>query len=385
MSPSKAIIKIFKFTGGTMSAKRLEKLKRLMAEKEFSAVAVNAGPSLTYLTGLHFHLMERPVVVVFTPDDEPTVILPELEQAQLAQLSFPAKICAYGENPATWPEVFAEALRKLDFPGKKIGVEPTQLRVLEYEYLRAACGDAHFTDGSMLLAALRSIKEQEEIASMRQAVKIAEAALEATLPLITLGITEKEIASELFMQLIRHGSDPLLPFSPIVSSGPNGANPHARPSARQLVAGELLVIDWGASFNGYMSDLTRTFAVGEIDAEAQKIHTIVQQANAAGRGAGKPRVSCAAVDKATREVIEEAGYGQFFTHRTGHGIGMECHEEPYMRGDNDQLLVSGMTYTVEPGIYLAGRNGVRIEDDVLVTEDGAESLSSMSREIRLVG
>lgn len=368
-----------------MSVTRLEKLKRLMAEKEFSAMAVNAGPSLTYLTGLHFHLMERPVVIVFTPDEEPTMILPELEQAQLAHLPFGAKIYAYGENPATWPQVFADALRKLDFPGKKIGVEPTQLRVLEYEYLRSACGDAHFTDGSSLLTELRAIKDQQEIACMRQAVQIAEAALEATLPIITIGSTEKEIASELFMQLIRQGSDPTLPFTPIVSGGPNGANPHARPSMRQLVAGDLLVIDWGASFNGYISDLTRTFAVGEIDAEAQKIHSIVQQANAAGRLAGRPGVSCAAVDKATRKVIDEAGYGQFFTHRTGHGIGMECHEEPYMRGDNEQLLVAGMTYTVEPGIYLTGRNGVRIEDDVLVTADGAESLSTMSREIRLVG
>ena len=122
---------------------------------------------------------------------------------------------------------------------------------------------------------------------MRQAVKIAEAALEATLPMIKIGVSEKEIASELFMQLIRQGSDTSLPFSPIVSGGPNGANPHAQPSMRQLVAGDLLVIDWGACCNGYMSDLTRTFAVGEIDAEAQKIHTIVQQANAAGRAAGK--------------------------------------------------------------------------------------------------
>ena len=145
-----------KVIGGKMSATRLEKLKRIMEEKEFSAVAVNAGPSLTYLTGLHFHLMERPVVIVFTPDDDPTIILPELEQAQLAHLPFTAKVYAYGENPATWPEIFADALRKLDFPGKKVGVEPTQLRVLEYEYLRSACGDAHFTDGSAAIGRVES-------------------------------------------------------------------------------------------------------------------------------------------------------------------------------------------------------------------------------------
>jgi Xaa-Pro dipeptidase len=125
-------------------------------------------------------------------------------------------------------------------------------------------------------------------------------------------------------------------------------------------------------------------AVGEIDAETEKIHKIVQRANSAGRAAGGPGVPCARVDQATRRVIEEAGYGPNFTHRTGHGIGMECHEEPYIRGDNEQLLEIGMAYTVEPGIYLAGKNGVRIEDDVVVTADGCESLSTMSREIRFL-
>ena len=117
---------------------------------------------------------------------------------------------------------------------------------------------------------------------------------------------------------------------------------------RQIAPGDLLVIDWGAGFNGYMSDMTRTFAVGEIDAESEKIHKVVQQANAAGRAAGKPGVSCGAVDKAARSVIEEAGYGRFFTHRTGHGIGMECHEEPYMRGDNELLLETGEWLLVSP-------------------------------------
>ncbi len=368
-----------------MSATRLQRLKESMDQKGFSAVAVNAGPSLTYLTGLHFHLMERPVVMIFTLDAEPTIILPVLEQAKLDQLPFPATVYAYGENPAEWSNIFREALLKLNLSGKKVGVEPSRLRLLEYDYLRSAGSEANFINGSEVFAALRSIKDTEEIACMRKAVEIAEAALEATLPMVKIGATEKEIASELFLQLLRHGSDTSLPFSPIISSGPNGANPHAQPSARQLVAGDMLVIDWGASFIGYSSDITRTFAVGEIDSEAENIHKIVQQANAAGRAAGRPGVSCATVDKATREVIKQAGYGLFFTHRTGHGIGMECHEEPYIRGDNEQLLKKGMTYTVEPGIYLAGRNGVRIEDDVLVTADGSESLSTINREIRVVG
>jgi Xaa-Pro dipeptidase len=371
--------------GEDMFAKRLHRLKRCMEEKGFSAVAANAGPTLTYLTGLHFHLMERPVVVVFTPTGDPTIILPELEEAKLADLPFPARVYAYGERPADWSRTFGDALASLNLSGGKVGVEPRQLRLLEYEYLRLAGADADFTDGSEIFAALRSIKDRQEITCMRKAVEIAEAALEATLPLVKIGMAEKDIAGELFLQLIRHGSETSLPFSPIVASGPNGANPHAQPSLRPIAAGELLVIDWGACFAGYMSDITRTFAVGELDEEAVKIHKIVQWANSAGRAAGKPGLPCASVDNATRTVIDEAGYGQFFTHRTGHGIGMECHEEPYMRGDNNQLLEEGMVYTVEPGIYLVGRKGVRIEDDVLVTADGAESLSTICREIRVIG
>jgi Xaa-Pro dipeptidase len=152
-----------------------------------------------------------------------------------------------------------------------------------------------------------------------------------------------------------------------------------------LKAGDLLVVDWGATFEGYISDLTRTLAVGKVDPEYRKIHDIVQAANAAGRAAGKPGVACAEVDRAARAVIESAGYGRYFTHRTGHGIGMEGHEDPYMRGDNLQLLEPGMAYTVEPGIYLPGRNGVRIEDNMMVTEAGVESLSDMPRELMTVG
>ena len=220
---------------------------------------------------------------------------------------------------------------------------------------------------------------------MRQAVKAAQAALEAVIPLIKIGMTEKDLAAELVVQMLWHGAQSEMPFAPIVSSGPNSANPHATPSDRSLGAGDLLVVDWGAAVDGYISDLTRTFAVGKVDEEYRKIHQIVLDANAAGRAVAMPGVPCANVDIAARTVIEKAGYGQYFTHRTGHGIGMEPHEDPYLRSGNMQLLAPGMTFTVEPGIYLPGRNGVRIEDNMVITKNGAECLSNMPRELRLVG
>jgi Xaa-Pro dipeptidase len=368
-----------------MPNKRFEKLAAALENTEFDAIALNPGPTLTYLTGLDFHLMERPVVLVYAPGKVPVIILPQLELQKLSGLPYELKAHPYGENPAEWGQSFRNALFELDLYGRTIGVEPRRMRVLELRLVESGAPGAHVIAAEKELASLRLCKDAEEIAKMRRAVQIAQDALEATLPQIKIGISEKEIAAELTVQLLRHGSEPEMPFSPIVSGGPNSANPHASPSGRKLQAGDLLVIDWGAAHEGYISDLTRTFAVGEVDDEYRKIHEIVQQANAAGRAAGKPGVACAEVDKAARSVIEAAGYGEYFTHRTGHGIGMEGHEEPYMRGDNQQLLETGMAYTVEPGIYLPGRNGVRIEDNMVVTENGCESLSNLPREIRIVG
>jgi Xaa-Pro dipeptidase len=368
-----------------MPVTRIEKFKIHMENRGWDGFVVNAGPSLTYLSGMHFHLMERPVVMFFTAEGDPLIILPHLEIPKLFDLPYNVSVHSYEENPESWAEVFAAALKGSGLnKGAKIGIEPRQLRLLEYQLLQTAVPEIEYLDGSTLIAELRSIKDAEEISAMTKAVKIAESALEETLSNVKIGVTEKEIASELFLQLLGHGSESSLPFAPMVAAGPNGANPHARPSARKLQSGDLLIIDWGACYDGYASDLTRTFAVGEPDQEALTIYQLVRRANRIGRQAGKAGVCCGAVDKATRGVIEQGGYGQFFTHRTGHGIGMECHEEPYIYGGNEKLLQIGNTYTVEPGIYLPGKNGVRIEDNLLVRQDSTESLSTMSRELRYI-
>ena len=368
-----------------MTASRLKKLTASLQATDLDAVALNPGSTMTYLTGAHFHLMERPVVLVVAPGQDPALILPELEMLKVDHFPYKVQAFPYGESPSEWKKAFRGAAQALGLDGKRIGVETERMRLLEYNFIRNSVISADFPDASEILALLRLHKDQEEIENMRMAVKVAEAALEATLPQIKIDMTERELASELVVQLLRNGSDASLPFTPIVSCGPNSANPHASPTNRKLQAGDLLVIDYGAAVNDYVSDITRTFAVGDVDTEFAKIHKIVQEANAAGRTAGKPGIPCADVDKATRTVIEESGYGQYFTHRTGHGLGMEGHEHPYMRGDNLQLLEPGMAYTVEPGIYLPGRNGVRVEDDVVVVESGSESLTTLPREMRVVG
>ena len=368
-----------------MTYVRFDKLNASLQNSDLDAVILNPGPTLTYLSGLQFHLMERPVVLLHAKDQDPAIVLPELELQKVVDLPYKLQVFAYPEKPSEWDNAFRKAVQALGLDGKRIGVEPRQLRLLEFRHVKNGAPEADYPDASDVLSGLRLRKDKAEVDTMRKAVKIAQDALEATIPFIKIGMTEHEISSELVVQLLKQGSNPEMPFSPIVSAGPNSANPHASPTERKLQAGDLLVVDWGAAYDGYISDLTRTFAMGEVDEEYSKIHKIVQEANAAGRAAGGPGVPCANVDKAARDVIEKAGYGQYFTHRTGHGIGMEGHEEPYMRGDNMQLLKAGMAYTVEPGIYLPGRNGVRIEDNVVVTENGVDVLSDMPREIRVVG
>ena len=368
---------------------RLEKLYTAMETSRLDAIAINPGPTLVYLTGLTFHLMERPVVMFFVPGKDPALVLPKLEMLKVQELPYRVDAFPYAEDPSTWDESFQMAAKLLNLEttgtsSKRIGIEPRALRLLEFRYIQGATPTADFPDASEALGSLRRCKDPLEVQKMRRAVEIAEAALEATLPLIKVGVSERELAAELTIQLLRQGSAPELPFAPIVSSGPNSANPHAAPSERLLQSGDLLVVDWGATFDGYISDLTRTFAIGAVDTELAKIHKIVQQANAAGRVAARPGIPAGDVDLAARSVIEQAGYGAYFTHRTGHGIGLEAHEEPYMRSDNAQILQPGMTFTIEPGIYLPARGGVRIEDNMLITEDGSVCLSGLVRMMQTI-
>lgn len=366
----------------TFYAKRLHHLQQLLQATHLDAIALNASPTLTYLTGLEVHLSERPVVGIFPASGKPALVLPELETGKLAALSERLEAFPYGENPNSWPAAFAQALRFCGLTQARIGVEPQWFRVLELRLLETAAPSVRIDSAETLITHLRSQKDQAEVAATRKALAVAWHALEATLPIIRPGVTEREVAAELTLQLLRAGSDPALPFSPIVAFGPESANPHAVPSDRPLKPPALILIDWGARIEGYCADLTRMFAFGRLDDELLRITQIVLKANEAARAEAGPGVSAAKVDQAARQMIEQAGYGQHFIHRTGHGLGLEIHEPPYIRSDNPEPLAPGMLFTIEPGIYLPGRGGARIEDDVLVTETGAETLSDYPRMLR---
>jgi Xaa-Pro dipeptidase len=374
-------IKMSTQKNGTPFEKRQAQLLNLMQNAGLEAVVLNPGHTMVYLTGLHFHLSERPVVVFFVPGVQPVVVYPELETAKIKALPYPVQAFPYGEDPVTWEEVFKAGADAAGINNLKVGVEPRALRVLELRLLESSAPKANFISAEESLAYLRMRKDPNEIDAMREAVMIAQRAIMETLEFIQQGKTERQIATELTLQVLKAGSDASIPFAPIVASGPNSANPHAVPSDRRLQKGDLLIIDWGACYEGYISDLTRTFAIGQVELEFERIAQIVASANEAGRSAARQGITAGEVDLITRTVIAEAGYGQYFTHRTGHGIGMEGHEAPYIYKESQLPLAAGMTFTIEPGIYLPDRGGVRIEDNVVITDEGAESLSDLPREL----
>ncbi len=360
---------------------RQQQLRESLIKNDFKAVALNPGPDLTYFSGLDFHLMERPVIGVFPAEGTPILILPELEQQKLNELDYEIRGFFYTEDQSSWQGVVTSALAETGLKSGKLGVVPRRLRMLELNYLEAALPKVDIVSAQPIISSLRMVKGDFEIELMGEASRIAECALTATLSAIKPGVTEKEIASKLVGRLLHHGSDPDLPFFPIVAFGPNSANPHAVPTTRELNLGDLVLIDWGANVEGYYSDITRTFAMGDIHPELEQIAEFVRKANAAGRSAVKAGATASSVDQAARKVIDEAGYGEFFIHRTGHGLGREAHEEPFISQYDKTILKTGMTFTIEPGIYLPNRGGVRIEDNVVVTEEGCTSLTHLPREL----
>ena len=367
-----------------MRKQRIAELRAQMASQGLDGLALVPGPNMIYFSGISSHISERPIILFIPVEDEMAIIIPSLEAMKAQDAGIPdERIFAWNDQEG-YEAAFQQAGAALQLAQWKLGVEKFNMRVFERELLQQTAPGIKTTHAEPLVYALRAQKDKSEIAAMEKAVLVAETALRSLLPRIETGMSEKQVAALLTQQLLAEGADSIA-FGPIVASGPNSASPHAWPTDRQLQVGDLLVIDWGVLVDEYPSDITRTFAVGQIDPELKHIYEIVKLANAAGKQAAKPGASGQDVDRAARKVINDAGYGEQFFHRTGHGLGLEVHELPNMVEGNQEPLQPGNVFTVEPGIYLAGRGGVRIEDDVVVTKAGHRSLTSFPRELISVG
>ncbi len=361
--------------------KRITRLQTLITNSELDLVAITTGPSQVYFSGLHFHLSERPAVLLVAANEEPAFIFPAFEADKVS--NGPVRLTAfpYQESLADWAGTFKSAVNRFRDGKICIGVEPTAMRFLELDLLGYQTDSIRFASAASMIETLRASKDQEEISHIRAAIRIAQTALEKTIPEIRAGVSEKEIANQLVINLLREGSDPELPFSPIVASGPNSANPHAVPGERLLCEGDLLIIDWGARYQGYISDITRTFAIGRIPPQLEEMYHVVKSANHTARKLRSTAFTGKMIDDAARSVISDASYGEAFLHRTGHGFGLEAHEPPYISAENTGVLQAGAAFTIEPGIYLRGVGGVRIEDDMCVLDGKLETLTTLPREL----
>ncbi|MBK8905916.1 MAG: aminopeptidase P family protein [Anaerolineaceae bacterium] len=367
-----------------MNQTRLHKLTQQILAHGVDGVALVPGPNMAYLSGIHSHVSERPIVLFFPADDDPAIVIPGLEAMKARAAGVPEdRIFAWSDDEG-YTSAFQQACAMLELSDYLLAVEALHMRVLELELLKRYAPGLTTTHAEPILMALRAVKDADEIAKMERAIAVAERAMERLIPQIEIGMTEKQVAAMLTQFQLEEGADAIA-FGPIVSTGPNGASPHATPTDRRLQEGDLLVIDWGCLVDGYPSDITRTFAVGELDPELRHVYETVKLANEQGVLASCPGATGQDVDRAAREVIDDAGYGDYFIHRTGHGLGVEVHEPPFMMEANTEPLIPGNVFTVEPGIYLPGRGGVRIEDDIVITEDGYRSLTTMTRELITVG
>jgi Xaa-Pro dipeptidase len=361
---------------------RLDALRRLQIANGVACVALVPGANLRYVTGLAMHLSERPTVAFIPAEGPLLLVLPELEAPGVrTRLAVDARLFTYRDEEGH-EHVFFQAAEELGLDGESIAVEYLAMRLLEMRRMEQAFPGSRLVAVEPWLPELRMAKDGTEIGDMRRAVGIAERAMQRLLDdgAIRPGRAELEVAADLKIAMLHEGGQGDA-FPPIVVAGPNSASPHAGPSQRPLAEGDLIVIDWGTTYEGYRSDITRTFVLGAPTPEMVKIHDAVLAANQSGRLAARPGIPAQEVDRAARRAITLAGYGQYFIHRTGHGLGLETHEPPYLVEGNLELLRPGMTFTVEPGIYLPGVGGVRIEDDVVVTEDGSETLTTLPREL----
>jgi Xaa-Pro dipeptidase len=359
---------------------RLNRLEHLLKEAQVDLLAIVPGANLRYLTGLEMHPSERISMALLPTMEQPLLLVPELEAAR-AQASIQVQPTLYTYTDQEGPgRAFERVASKLQLEAKTIAVEHLRMRVLELRQLERCGSGCQFVDGEPLLSRLRIVKDDAEIEAMRRASEVNGKAFQKLVAHIRHRETERALAAAWQKAALDAEGDEL-PDIPIVASGPNAASPHTEAGSRPLQEGDLVIVDGFLRSQGYYSDITRTYAVGEVDKELARVYSVVQEANAVAREIIKPGVTAEQVDAAARGVIENAGYGQYFVHRTGHGLGLEIHEPPYIVEGNKLALQPGMTFTVEPGIYLPGRGGVRIEDDVLVTEDGCETLTTLPREL----
>jgi Xaa-Pro aminopeptidase/Xaa-Pro dipeptidase len=345
-----------------MSAERLEKLRAWLAEEKLDAFVVSRAANLRYLTGF----TGEGVAVV----DESVLICTDSRFIVQAKEEAPEVESVAGADG----HLGQAAERLASSEASRAGFEADHLTYAGFETLEEKAPEVEFIPSKQVLARQRAVKDPREVELVEAAAAIADRAFEAVRPNIEPGVTEREVALDLERQMLLGGAEGVS-FPTIVAGGPNGAKPHATPGERARAEGDLVVVDFGARARGYCSDCTRTVMLGEPDERQAEVYDAVREAQRAALKAVAPGVPTREVDATARDLLAERGFAKEFSHGVGHGVGLEVHELPTLSAKSEDILEAGMIVTVEPGVYIEGWGGVRLEELVLVTEDGGRTLT----------
>ncbi|WP_053218912.1 M24 family metallopeptidase [Virgibacillus senegalensis] len=361
---------------------RLQTLTEKLKQNHFDSALVTSKANVYYLSGHYTDPHERLVAVYIGQDGEPLFILPEMEKEDAIASGWKGDFLTYKDQDNPW-SLFREYLKKRHKSPETIAIEKEDFSVSRFEQLQHIMPEAQIIDATEMLASLRVIKDKKEYTILKQAAELADFGVKTGVKAIQEGATEMEILATLEYELKKQGVREMS-FSTMVLSGKKTASPHGTPGQKKVEPGDLVLFDLGVVFDGYCSDITRTVAYKQINPEQEKIYQTVLAAqekaiNAAviGNAAGK-------MDQVAREHIASQGYGEYFTHRIGHGIGVDVHEYPSLTSENELTLKEGMSFTLEPGIYVPGVGGVRIEDEVFLTKKGPERLTTYPKTLQII-
>lgn len=356
--------------------RRVGALQQLMFEREIDYVILGPSSNMYYYTGLVTAPDERLQAVLIPYRGVPILILPEMYKGEAAEKKGPHHLLLWPDEKNPYEMVHA-VIGNGSF---RIAIDP-KLLAGHFLGIMEPCENSVFVDAQKaLINDMRIYKDVYELKLLKQAGKLADQVMEDTVNEIRPGITEKQLAGFIENRILDLGADSI-PTPNIVSAGENTAEPHHAAENRQFQQGDMIMVGFCAVVDGYCTDITRTFSLGPVGSKAEHIYSVVKEANERGFGVVTEGRQCQDVDQVVRRIINEAGYGKEFIHRTGHGIGLEVHEDPYLVKGNTMPLAKGMVFSIEPGIYLPGEMGVRIEDTVALIDNGPVRLHNFSREL----
>ena len=361
---------------------KVQVIQQFLHNENIDAAFITTPDNVFYVSGFKSDPHERLLGVMIFKDAEPFIICPMMEVPDVKATGWKFEAAGHTDTDDAW-EIVLNTIKSRGLSLDKIAIEKSHLTVERLERMEKLLPGTTFLRVDEQLNSMRNIKSEDELVNLRKAAELADYAIEVGCSEIAEGKTEIEILMAIEAAVKKKGAEKMS-FDTMVLSGLKTASPHGTPGDRKIQKGDFILFDLGVVYNGYCSDITRTVAFGEPTEKMREVYETVRSAEQAAADLVKPGVKAKDIDKAARDIIDAAGYGDYFTHRIGHGLGISVHEFPSMTGTNELLLEKGMVFTIEPGIYHPEITGVRIEDDVVVTESGVEVMTKFPKELKII-